>query len=209
MIRHRIAAPDSLHYPARSGEMRIFPIVEAAPEPQAGPEAVDGGRRSLLRAGLFGSVLLGAAGVTAGLSGCARREDAAAAGYKFLRDADLPLLHALVPGVLGALLPSAGAERDRLLDDLLHRIDLSAYRLGHPARKALAQLFDLLNLRLSRQALTGIAHWEQATPAQLQAFLERWRMIKLVSGAFYGTPAGWSAANYPGPPPGPYQVFNS
>jgi len=56
----------------------------------------------------------------------------------------------------------------------------------------------------------------------VQAFLERWRLssfallnggyralIKLVSGSFYGTPAGWAAANYPGPPPGPYQVFNS
>jgi hypothetical protein len=185
-------------------------------------DAVDGGRRTLLKAGMLGSLLLGAAGVSASLSGCTGRTASAAADYKFLRDADLVMLRALVPGVLGALLPGAGAERDRLLDDLLHRIDLSGYRLGHAGRKALAQLFDLLNMSLTRRALAGIAEWEQATAAQVQAFLERWRLssfallnagyrvlIKLVSGAFYGTQAGWAAANYPGPPPGPYQVFNS
>lgn len=186
------------------------------------PEQVDGKRRSLLQLGLFGSALLATAGTTASLSGCTGRTESAAAGYQFLRDADLPLLRALVPGTLASLLPAAGAERERLIDDLLQRIDLSGHRLGHPNQKALLQLFDLLNLRLSRWALTGVGAWEQATPEQVQQFLERWRLsafsllnagyralIKLVAGAFYGTPAGWAAANYPGPPPGPYQVFNS
>jgi len=198
--------------------MRNLPTNEAG----AGPETVDSTRRTLLQVGLFGSLLLGAAGTTATLSGCTARTEATAAGYKFLRDADLPFLRALVPGVLGSLLPAAGMERDRLVDDLLHRIDLSGYRLGRPSQKALAQLFDLLNLRLTRRLLAGIGPWEVATPAQVQAFLERWRsssfavlntgyraLIKLVAGSFYGTPAGWAAANYPGPPPGPYQVFNS
>ena len=198
--------------------MRKIPATEAGSQ----PETVDSTRRSLLQTGLLGALLLGAAGTTASLSGCSGRGEAAAAGYKVLRDADLPLLRALVPGVLGSLLPSPGMERDRLLDDLLHRIDLSGYRLGAPSQKALLQLFDLLNLRLTRWALTGVGAWEEATPQQLQAFLERWRtssfgllnngyraLIKLVAGSFYGTPAGWAAANYPGPPPGPYQVFNS
>lgn len=198
--------------------MRKLPTTRAG----SGPEAVDQGRRTLLQAGLFGSLLLGAAGVTATLSGCAARTESAAAGYKVLRDADLPLLRAVVPGVLGSLLPPSGMERDRLLDDLLHRIDLSGYRLGAPSQKALLQLFDLLNLRLTRWALTGVGSWEDSATPQVQAFLERWRtssigvlnagyraLIKLVAGSFYGTPAGWAAANYPGPPPGPYQVFNS
>ena len=198
--------------------MRNLPTTETG----TGPETVDSTRRTLLQVGLFGSLLLGAAGATAALSGCTTRTEATAAGYRFLRDADLPFLRALVPGVLGSLLPAAGMERDRLVDDLLHRIDLSGYRLGHPSQKALAQLFDLLNLRLTRRLLAGIGPWEEATPAQVQAFLERWRsssfallnagyraLIKLVTGSFYGTPAGWAAANYPGPPAGPYQVFNS
>ncbi|MBV8062228.1 MAG: hypothetical protein JOY51_01465, partial [Nevskia sp.] len=67
-----------------------------------------------------------------------------------------------------------------------------------------------------------IGDWEEATPPQLHAFLERWRsssvgmltagyrvLVKLAAGSFYGTPAGWAAANYPGPPPGPYSIFNS
>ncbi len=189
---------------------------------QSPAEPVDAGRRTLLQAGLFGSLLLAGAGATAVLSGCARRSESTSQGFQFLRDADLPLLHAIVPAVLGSMLPPAGAERDRVVDDLLHRIDLSGYRLGPPAQKALGQLFDLLNLRATRWALTGISAWEEATPQQMQAFLERWRtssfgllvagyraLVKLVSGAFFGTPAGWAAANYPGPPPGPYSVFNS
>jgi hypothetical protein len=198
--------------------MRNLPTTE----PETGPELVDTRRRSLLQVGLFGSLLLGAAGATATLSGCTGRVESTAAGYRFLRDADLPLMRALVPVVLDSMLPADGAERDRMLDDLLQHIDLGCYRLGHPARKVVAQLFDLLNMRLTRWPLTGVGAWEQATPAQVQAFLERWRtssfamfnagyraLVKLISVSFYGTRAGWAAANYPGPPPGPYQVFNS
>jgi hypothetical protein len=185
-------------------------------------EPFDAGRRSLLRVGLFGSLALAGAGTAALLGGCTQRGESTSQGYQFLRDADLPMLRAVVPAVLASMLPAAGAERERLVDDLLQRVDLSCYRLGPPAQKMVAQLFDLLNLRATRWALTGIGAWEEATPQQLQAFLERWRgssfsllnagyrgLVKLVAGAFYGTPAGWAAANYPGPPPGPYQVFNS
>jgi hypothetical protein len=189
---------------------------------KAQPDAVDTTRRSLLKAGLFGSVLLGTAGVTATLSGCAKRVESAAAGYRFLRDADLVLFAALIPGVLGSAMPAPGAEREALQRQMLQSIDLGCYRLGHPTQKALLQLFDLLNLGLSRRLLAGVHDWATATPQQVQTFLERWRtsafavfnsgyraLIKIVSVAFYGTAAGWAAANYPGPPAGPYQALNS
>ena len=198
--------------------MRNLPTTET----ESGPNAVDLTRRSLLQVGLFGSLLLGAAGTTATLSGCAARVESAAAGYKFLRDADLLLMRALIPAVLGPMLPPPGAQSEALNAQLMRNIDLGCYRLGHPAQKVVAQLFDLLNLRLTRWPLTGIKAWDEATPAQVQAFLERWRtssfavlnagyraLIKLVSVSFYGTHVGWAAANYPGPPPGPFQVFNS
>jgi hypothetical protein len=189
--------------------------------PSRPPESIDDTRRSLLRAGLFGSLLLGGAGIGATLSGCSGRGAAAAAGYRALRDADLVLLRALFPALLTAL-PTEGAAREALVQQMLQSLDLSCYRLGHPTRKAVLQLFDLLNLGLTRRLLAGVGDWASASPQQVQAFLERWRtssfgvlnsgyraLVKLVSSAYYGTHAGWAAANYPGPPPGPFQVFNS
>jgi hypothetical protein len=190
--------------------------------PQDGAEPIDTTRRGLLRTGLFGALLLGGAGTAATLSGCSGAPPSPAGGFRYLRDGDVALMSAIIPGVLGDLLPAAGPQREAQLRDLLLRIDQSGYRLGPPAQKALAQLFDLLNLAPTRRLLAGIGPWPQATPQEVQAFLERWRLssfgllnagyralIKLVSGTYYGTHAGWAAANYPGPPPGPFQVFNS
>jgi hypothetical protein len=190
--------------------------------PSPEPENVDAGRRALLRTGLFGGMVLGTAGLGATLSGCSGRGQAAAAGYQVLRDADLVLLRALIPAVLVSSLPAAGEPREALIKQLLQGIDLSCYRLSHPTRKAVLQLFDLLNLGLTRRLLAGIGDWSSATPQQVQDFLERWRtssfsllnggyraLTRLVAVPFYGTHAGWAAANYPGPPPGPFQVFNS
>jgi hypothetical protein len=189
--------------------------------PSREPESIDDGRRALLRTGLLGGMLLGTAGLGATLSGCTGRSEAAAAGYRFLRDADLKLFRALIPAVVTSL-PPPGAARDALQQQILKGIDLSCYRLGHPTRKIVLQLFDLLNMGVSRRLLAGVGDWGSATPQQAQAFLERWRtssfallnsgyraLTKLVAAPYYGTHAGWAAANYPGPPPGPFQVFNS
>jgi len=184
-------------------------------------EGVDATRRALLRAGLLGPLLLGGAGIAAGLSGCTRRVQVSALGFRMLRDADVVLLRALIPGVLGPLLPPGGAEHDALFHEMMERIDYGIYRLAPPGRKEVLQLFDLLNLRLTRWALTGVRSWEHAGPARVQSFLERWRtssmstlnggyrgLVKLVAAAFFASRAGWAAANYPGPPPGPYQALN-
>lgn len=189
------------------------------PSPQ--PESIDQSRRILLRTGLLGGMVLGTAGLGATLSGCTSRSEAAAAGYRVLRDADLVLFRALIPAVIVSL-PPPGAERDALQQQILQTVDQGCYRLGHPTRKAVLQLFDLLNMGLSRRLLAGVGDWAGATPQQVQAFLERWRtssfallnsgyraLVKLVSAPYYGTHTGWVAANYPGPPPGPFQVFNS
>lgn len=184
------------------------------------PENFDAGRRALLRTGFFGGMVLGTAGIGAALSGCSG--GGAAAGYQVLRGADLALLRALIPAVLVSSLPQAGEPREALIKQLLEGIDLSCHRLSHPTRKAVLQLFDLLNLGLTRRLLAGVGDWSSATPQQVQDFLARWRsssfsllnggyraLTRLVAVPFYGTHAGWAAANYPGPPPGPFQVFNS
>jgi hypothetical protein len=184
-------------------------------------EAIDGSRRLLLKAGLLGPALLGAGSVAAGLSGCTGRKEAVTAGYKFLRDADLVLFRALIAGGLGPMLQT-GDGREAQVSELLRRIDVSGYRLAPPAQNTLAQLFDLLNLRVTRWLLARIGSWETASGEEVDAFLYRWRnsrvavlnagyrvIVNLLSIAYYGSHAGWAAANYPGPPPGPISVFNS
>jgi hypothetical protein len=190
--------------------------------PTAPGGGVDRTRRSLLRTGLLGTLLLGGAGFAASLGRLARSVQTPAAGFRVLRPADVMLLRALIPGVLDTLLPADGLERDPLFHELMQRIDLGFYRLSPPARKTLLQLFDLLSFRFTRRALAGVAAWDQAKPAEIQAFLERWRtstfaifnggyrvLVKMVGSAFYASRFGWSMANYPGPPPGPYQALNS
>jgi hypothetical protein len=182
---------------------------------------IDGTRRVLLKAGVLGPVLLGAGSLAAGLSGCTGRTEAVAAGYKFLRDSDLVLFRALIAGGLGPMLET-GTGRQAQIDDLLRRVDLSGYRLSLPAQKTLVQLFDLLNLRLTRWLLARVESWETTSAEEVDAFLYRWRqsrvavlnagyraLVNLLSVAYYGSHAGWAAANYPGPPPGPFSVFNS
>jgi hypothetical protein len=78
------------------------------------------------------------------------------------------------------------------------------------------QLLALLRLLPSRLALTGIASaLEDAEPAQIAAFLKRWResrfdllragyqaLTQLLQAAWYDNPASWAAIGYPGPPQG-------
>ena len=75
-------------------------------------------------------------------------------------------------------------------------------------------LFRLLDIRIARRLLTGVStNWADADPADVRAFLERWRwspialfqtgyfaLHDLVLGAWYANEAAWGLLNYPGPP---------
>ena len=184
---------------------------------------IDLSRRNFLKLGLAGSVALGTVSLTANLAGCARREQAAAKGYMFLRDADVVLFRALTPAVLAGALPQEPAERADLLEKTVRGVDGACYLVGPPAQAQLYQLFDLLNLGLTRALTTGVfAAWDSAETADVTEFLQRWHdssvgmfnaghraLVKLVAGGFYGTPAGWKVAGYPGPLAWVYQAVNS
>lgn len=180
-------------------------------------------RRSLLKLGLAGSVVLGAAGLGAGLSGCHRREESAAQGHAFLHDADLHLFRALIPAVTAGTLPSEAAAREARMLEILRRIDGGCMLLGAPAQKELRKLFDLLNFGVTRRLAAGVSTpWSEVGVADADAFLNRWHdsriglfnagyrvLVKLVAVSNYGIPAVWASAGYPGPLDYMYKAVNS
>ncbi|WP_336332730.1 twin-arginine translocation pathway signal protein [Pseudomonas putida] len=157
-------------------------------------------RRDLLRFSLGASVFL------AGTSLVACTPQTAATGYQALRDDDLPLLRALVPVVL------AGTQAAETL--VLRSLDHKLAALSPEMLKLTRQLFDVLSLPLTRGPLTGVwGAWEQASPTQVTAFLQRWQdsslnllrmghasLLQLLQMAWYECPESWAACGYPGPP---------
>jgi hypothetical protein len=175
-------------------------------------------RRSVLKLGLAAGAVLSVSSLGAGLAGCSRREAAAAAGLRCLRDADVELFRAVLRVMLAGSLPA-----DAPLEGHLARIDDAVLRLGGPARREVFKLFDLLHLRPTRWLTTGIAEpWREATAPQVAAFLERWRdsrvgllnagylaFNKLCCTSHYTQPEGWAQLGYPGPLAWAYQSLNS
>lgn len=175
-------------------------------------------RRAFLKVGIAGAATLAVAGVGATLTGCTRREHAAAQGYRFLRDADVALLRALMPAVLEGLPLDA-----QLADGALRGIDEQVARTEAAPRAQLAQLLDLLHFAPTRWLTTGVgSRWDRASPNEVRDFLERWRtsrvgmfnagynvLVRLVGLGYFGQPAGAAAAGYPGPLARVYQAVNA
>ncbi|AVH36442.1 twin-arginine translocation pathway signal protein [Pseudomonas monteilii] len=157
-------------------------------------------RRDLLRFSLGASIFLSATG----LVGCTAQTSAQ--GFQLLRDDDLPLLRALIPVVL------AGTQAAETW--VLHSLDHKLAALSPEMLKLTRQLFDVLSLPLTRGPLTGVwGAWEQASPTQVTAFLQRWQdsslnllrmghasLLQLLQMAWYERPESWAACGYPGPP---------
>jgi hypothetical protein len=157
-------------------------------------------RRDLLRFSLGASVFLAGAS----LVGCTAQTPASS--YQVLRDDDLPLLRTLIPVVLAGTL----ATETRVLRSLDHKLAA----LSPEMLKLTRQLFDVLSLPITRGPLTGIwGAWEQASPQQVRAFLQRWQdstlnllrmghasLLQLLQMAWYESPESWAACGYPGPP---------
>lgn len=159
-------------------------------------------RRTFLKAGLAGGVLLGAGG----LWYAATRERVAAGR---LDGATRAMFAALAPVMLADMLPARPDAREAVVAG----VETAYGGLSPAAQQELGQLFGLLAFAPSRYALTGIASWRSATPDELARFLESWRVHRfallrgayaalhdLVLGAWYARPESWPAIGYPGPP---------
>ncbi|NWD73989.1 twin-arginine translocation pathway signal protein [Pseudomonas gingeri] len=167
-------------------------------------------RRGVLKIGLCAGAFLSTAGLAASLSGCSAGRPAS--GFVVLQANDLPFLQALIPVMLeGAV---AAAKIPAAIDQTLASLDYSLAHLSPEMLKLTRQLFDVLGMGITRGPLTGIwGSWENASDAQIHAFLDRWEnsylsllrmghasLLQLVMMAWYNRAEAWAHCGYPGPP---------
>src|SRR5690554_441933 len=149
-------------------------------------ELIQPDRRSFLKAGMGGAILLGTVSITAGLAGCATapagrlsavgtRMDARYQ-FRFLSRDDIQIFEALLPAILGPALPEQPQAKRLAIAATIERIDAGIYNFGAPNQKELRQLFDLLNFGVTRVTIARVwSSWPNVTTAEADAFLERWR----------------------------------
>jgi hypothetical protein len=125
-----------------------------------------------------------------------------------LREPARQILDAIIPAMLaGALTERAqiAATRSRVVQAIAG--------LPLSAQQEIDGLFTLLALGPVRRLLAGLpSDWSEASPAQVAAFLQSWRLHRLadlqvayaalhdlILGAWYADPSSWAAIGYPGP----------
>ena len=168
-------------------------------------------RRQFIKAGIVGGAALAAAGLfySRGL-----KEAPGSAVSPGLTFEERTIIAALVPAVLAGALPAAGEARSRAIVQTVDGVGVAIAGLSAAAQKELAELFTLLNIAPARVLLARLwPRWEEASPAEIAAFLQGWRESRLellrsayaalhdlVLGAWYGNPDTWEGIGYPGPP---------
>jgi hypothetical protein len=157
-------------------------------------------RRTLLKAGVAGGVLL-AAGAASVLMGRDPVHDRAT------------VLRAVAPAMLEGALPAEPSARAAAIERSLAGVDAAIASLAPSAQAELGQLFALLASAPGRRVLAGVTDdWERADPAEVSAFLTSWRghrlalfktgylaLHDLVLGSWYADDASWAATGYSGP----------
>jgi hypothetical protein len=163
-------------------------------------------RRSFLKAGLLGALALAAGGAVY------RQLHPPILQRYAMDDNARTIVAALVPAIVGPVLPQDTAQRKVVLDGAVDRVAGAIAGLPLPTQKEVADLFALLSLAPTRHLLAGIRNWREATPEELADFLQSWRTHRLgllqtayhalhdlVLGAWYADPVSWAAIGYPGP----------
>ncbi len=169
-------------------------------------------RRRWLRVGLIGGAALGAAGLIGHWRSrwpdVADDRAPAPLSHGWSASASV-IIAALAPVMLG---PACAGPTD--CERVVDGVRAAVQALSPAAQRDLAELFTLLDIGPARGLLTGIwSDWPDVTPAQIEAFLERWRHSRLallqagyhalhdlILAAWYAEPAAWADIGYPGPP---------
>jgi hypothetical protein len=163
-------------------------------------------RRSFLKAGALGALVLAAGG---GIYRAVHTPRLA----RFVMDGEArAALHAIVPAMLAGALPAQAAERKAAIGAAVDGVHAAISSLPLAVQKEVQDLFGLLALAPARRLLTGVSGgWTNADPQQVTAFLQDWRLHRLALlrtayaalhdlslGAWYAQPASWNAIGYPG-----------
>lgn len=164
-------------------------------------------RRTFLKAGVLGAVLLAAGG---GIY----RTTHPPAPHRFVLDGEArAALDAIVPAILACSLPADPAARTQAITATTERVHQAILGLPPATQKEVQDLFGLLALAPARRLLAGLRHdWASASPEEVAAFLQDWRVHRvgllrtayqalhdLVLGSWYSDPSHWAAIGYPGP----------
>lgn len=160
-------------------------------------------RRSFLKAGLVGTLVLATAG------GIYRVLQPSVPPTRFiLDDKARSALTAIAPVMIGNI-DAVLAERDRavsLVGDAIAGLPLTT-------QKEIQDLFALLTLGPTRRFLAGVPdEWEKARPEDVATFLQSWRESRigllqtayhalhdLIIGPWYADASNWASIGYPGP----------
>jgi hypothetical protein len=166
-------------------------------------------RRSFLKAGVLGALVLAAGG------GIYRTTHPPRAQRFVLDGAARTVLDAVVPAVLAGSLPADPAARAQAVHATTERVHQTILGLPLATQKEVQDLFGLLALAPARRLLAGVKHdWASASVEEVSNFLQDWRVHRvallrtayqalhdLVLGSWYSDPAHWAAIGYPGPIP--------
>ncbi len=172
-------------------------------------------RRGLLRVGLIGSAVVWAGGQI----GCAARRATApptdaVPGWAALTPAGEEVLRAVIPVVLGSLLPADGVGREKALGAGLTMLDEYLAYLPLPLQHEARDVFETLDLLPTRVLLVGTwSRWSEASPETIEAFLQsarrsRFDLVRRMFAflqsmavlAWFDQREAWPGTGYPGPP---------
>ncbi|MFN8545422.1 MAG: hypothetical protein U0807_14605 [Candidatus Binatia bacterium] len=124
------------------------------------------------------------------------------------------ILLAVLPVVLGTLLPADPTVRTRALDDAMWALDDYLAHLSLPLQRQARGLLAALRPLPARLVLLGTTRrWRDAPPARIEGFLRRARRSRLpvlrriydflqsmTVIAWFDLPVAWTEIGYPGPP---------
>ena len=165
-------------------------------------------RRSFLKVGVLAVATLAAGGAIY------RYTQGQGAPQRFALTGEAKaVIDAIVPAMLGGVLPTDAAARKAAIDTTTQGVHQAILGLPLGTQKEVADLFGLLALGPARRFLAGIPDgWGQASDAQVAQFLQDWRYHRfatlqtgyhalhdLIIGAWYANPSSWPGIGYPGP----------